>query len=52
MFTDIEIAQQAEMLPIKEIARRMGFKTTGGFTASFKQVEGMTPRQYRRSKLA
>ena len=39
-------------LPIKEIARRMGFKTTGGFTASFKQVEGMTPRQYRRSKLA
>lgn len=37
-------------LPIKEIARRMGFKTTGGFAASFKQLTGLTPRQYRMSR--
>ena len=34
-------------LPIKEVARRTGYRTTGGFSAAFKQMEGMTPRQYR-----
>ena len=34
-------------LSIKQIARRVGFETMGGFAAAFKQSEGMTPRQYR-----
>jgi AraC-like DNA-binding protein len=34
-------------LSVKQVARRVGFETMGGFAASFKQSEGMTPRQYR-----
>lgn len=34
-------------LSIKQVARRVGFETMGGFAAAFKQSEGMTPRQYR-----
>lgn len=36
-------------LPIKEIARRMGFRTAGGFSSTFRQYVGMTPRQYRQT---
>lgn len=38
-------------LSIKQVARRVGFETTGGFAASFKQSEGITPRQYRTVKM-
>ena len=34
-------------LTIKEVARRTGFQTTGGFSSTFRQLVGMTPRQYR-----
>ena len=38
-------------LSIKQVARRVGFETMGGFAASFKQSEGITPRQYRMVKM-
>lgn len=34
-------------IPIKEISRRIGYQTTGGFSSTFKQLVGATPRQYR-----
>lgn len=34
-------------IPIKEVARRMGYGSTESFSASFKRLTGMSPKAYR-----
>lgn len=39
---------QTTSLPLREIARRTGYRNRVNFSAAFKRIHGLTPAQYRR----
>ena len=47
MKTDIEIAQAAEMLPIAQIARQVGYPNSSNLIVQFTDRVGCSPQQFR-----
>ena len=50
MKTDIQIAQEATMLPITEIAEQVGYKSSQYFGQIFSQKTGYKPLHFRKKK--
>jgi len=46
MLTDVQIARQAKMLPITEVASRVGYKSYQGFYQAYQQAMNMSPADY------
>ena len=44
-----ELLRQDENIKVEELAQRVGYGTTRAFMMRFKEREGITPTQYRRS---